>query len=365
MHSIYIIEKIDDFRKYIGQTIDAKKRWRDHKYNARCCNADIDKKKYQYITRAMAKYGIENFTFRVHEENIPQEEINAKETYWIDFYQTRKHGVGFNLAPGGNTVGFGPDHPLYGKPAHNRLFSDEQEKEMCRIYVEEKIPARKVAERFGCCQRSVFRALYKYNIPILGNHYFSKGKIYSPDTLFKKGQEPPNKIFTPEQEKEICRKYTEELMSSSEIGKIYNCGKSLISDVLNRNNIARRNAGFYSAGKPPPNKLFSIEKEKEICDKYINEKLTTTKLSEIYNCNRTTIADTLAKYNIEIKKAGFHKKGKPVWSMRRFSPEQEKEICNKYLDEKLSMGKLSQIYNCDRTTVSDVLSRNNIEKRAR
>lgn len=358
MHSIYIIEKIDDSRKYIGQTVDIQKRWCAHRRAVRHCLTDTDKTGYQYVAKAMAKYGIEKFKFSIYKENLTQEEADDIETHLIDLYQTRVYGKGFNVHPGGhNNVGCGLDHPLYGKPAHNRLLTDEQEKEICRIYVEEKIPAWKVGKKLGCKQSSVYRALGRYDIPILGNKYFSKGKTYSPETTFKKGQIPNNKFLSEEQEKEICKRYVEEKLSTKVLGKIYSCRKNAISNALIRHGIDRRNAGYYKIGKSPTNKLFSAEQEKEICDKYIKESFSTSKMAEIYHCNRTTIADILCKYNIEIRNPGFYR--------RKVSKDQEKEICDKYLSGALSTIKLGEEYNCTRRAISKILERNNIEKRAR
>ena len=44
----------------------------------------------------MRKYGIENFTFSVIEE-CSQEQLNEREIYWIEYYDTYKNGYNSTL----------------------------------------------------------------------------------------------------------------------------------------------------------------------------------------------------------------------------------------------------------------------------
>jgi len=46
----------------------------------------------------MKKYGIENFKFEIIEE-CSDEEVDTREIYWIDYYDTFKNG--YNLTRGG------------------------------------------------------------------------------------------------------------------------------------------------------------------------------------------------------------------------------------------------------------------------
>lgn len=85
---IYKITNKINKKAYIGASIDIQRRWKEHK--RMLYKADI----YD----AFKKYGIDNFTFEVV-ELCQQEELNLKEKYWINFYNTYKNG--YNMTTGG------------------------------------------------------------------------------------------------------------------------------------------------------------------------------------------------------------------------------------------------------------------------
>ena len=64
--------------------------------------------------------------------------------------------------------------------------------------------------------------------------------------------------------------------------------------MLNRYNVVARNRGFYSIGKPPPNKLFTVEIEKEqIIQEYKIIK-SHRKLADKYGVSKPTVGKILA-----------------------------------------------------------------------
>lgn len=96
---IYKIENLINGSIYIGQSIDIEKRWSTHisilnqnnHYNA-------------HLQNAWNKYGSENFKFSIVEE-CKQFELNDREIYWIDKYDSFING--YNLTHGGgNTEAF-------------------------------------------------------------------------------------------------------------------------------------------------------------------------------------------------------------------------------------------------------------------
>lgn len=92
---IYQIENIINGKIYIGQTIQKfKNRIRAHKHDA--LNA-----KYP-IQRAIAKYGFDNFTFKIICECTNQSELNLMERFFIWAYGSAIQELGYNLELGGN-----------------------------------------------------------------------------------------------------------------------------------------------------------------------------------------------------------------------------------------------------------------------
>lgn len=92
---IYMIKNLVNNKVYIGQSINIKKRFREHKYNLKN-NIHAN----HHLQNAWNKYGGENFEFIVLEyctENL----INNKEEYYISVYKTIDSKYGYNKKEGG------------------------------------------------------------------------------------------------------------------------------------------------------------------------------------------------------------------------------------------------------------------------
>ena len=97
MGIIYKITNNINDKIYIGQTIRPLHiRWQEHKKIAnQLSNSKINSPLYC----AMRKYGIDNFQIEQLEE-IPNDNLNERECYWINFYDSYKNG--YNATFGGN-----------------------------------------------------------------------------------------------------------------------------------------------------------------------------------------------------------------------------------------------------------------------
>lgn len=99
---IYLITNTINNKVYVGQTT--------HTLKERMWNY---KKEYNYplskdrpILRAMRKYGFENFSFSILEDDIQiQEELDEKERYYINKYHSLTIQNGYNVELGGNGRG--------------------------------------------------------------------------------------------------------------------------------------------------------------------------------------------------------------------------------------------------------------------
>lgn len=84
---IYKITNLLNNKCYIGQSVDIYKRWCDH-----CkCGCGMDTPKNNKLYAAMLEDGLENFTFELLEE-CPKEELNKKETFYINLYESNDYG---------------------------------------------------------------------------------------------------------------------------------------------------------------------------------------------------------------------------------------------------------------------------------
>lgn len=106
MIGIYKITNLINNKCYIGQSICIERRLLQHKSTYEI-SRDPNKPLYQ----AFKKYGLENFSFEVLEECL-KEELDNKEKYYIEKYQSLTHQNGYNIRAGGEGSN-GENHPKH------------------------------------------------------------------------------------------------------------------------------------------------------------------------------------------------------------------------------------------------------------
>ena len=90
---VYLITNNINNKKYVGITNNYKKRFGNHKCSTK-----------QIIGKAIQKYGSENFSFDVIEEDLTIEEAKEKERHYIKFYNSIRPN-GYNISDGGDYLG--------------------------------------------------------------------------------------------------------------------------------------------------------------------------------------------------------------------------------------------------------------------
>jgi len=273
MYFIYQITNKNNGKVYFGQTNNFKQRWSQHKSDAKHNRGTL------IIDRAMAKHGAENFTFEVFDCCATLEEANQLEIDVIAENDSTNKEIGYNIEAGGNNSPHSPETrqkisdglqkfyaenescrkgmPLsdewkrnisiasMGKPGTNtgktfddewrvkiskaqagkarkdlRRFSDEQEEEICRLYVDDGKAAYALGKQLGCQRNTITDILRRHHILIR-----------------RSGKSNGCNIFTLEQEKEICNLYEGGKVSRAELARKFGCGKTTIRDILLRHNI--------------------------------------------------------------------------------------------------------------------------------
>lgn len=96
MIGIYKITNISNNKCYIGQSVNIERRWMQHKETMN--NPYIDAYNRE-LYNDMRIFGLDNFLFEILEE-CSLEELNDKEKYWIQYYNSYENG--YNLTRGGN-----------------------------------------------------------------------------------------------------------------------------------------------------------------------------------------------------------------------------------------------------------------------
>lgn len=84
---IYKITEIATGKCYVGQSIDAASRWRQHIKRGLGAEAPTRNKLYP----AMKSIGVENFTFEIIEE-CSRDELDAKEDFWQEYFHALEFG---------------------------------------------------------------------------------------------------------------------------------------------------------------------------------------------------------------------------------------------------------------------------------
>ena len=98
---IYCWRNIHNGKRYIGQTINPKKRYNDHKRHLG--NYDGP----NLFGRALNKYSLmDDWEYTVIEE-VPTSQLDTREIYWIAFYDSMNPECGYNTCEGGhNSYGY-------------------------------------------------------------------------------------------------------------------------------------------------------------------------------------------------------------------------------------------------------------------
>jgi hypothetical protein len=88
---IYKITNRQTGECYVGQARDVASRWSDHAK----CGLGIDTPANNKLYQAMEKYGLWSFSWELLEE-CPQEQLNEKEKFYIDLYDSYNYGMNSN-----------------------------------------------------------------------------------------------------------------------------------------------------------------------------------------------------------------------------------------------------------------------------
>lgn len=94
---IYQILNLVNGKRYIGQSINIKHRFGNHK-----SSLNIGNHKNKYLQSSWNKYGEASFIFEII-ELIGTEELNTREIHWIEFYNSAKREYGYNGNGGGDS----------------------------------------------------------------------------------------------------------------------------------------------------------------------------------------------------------------------------------------------------------------------
>ena len=98
MNVIYAYKKNSENKiVYVGQTKNLEQR---HKTHIQYDPFNINNPEYNYpLSRGIRKYGEEAYSLIILEDNVPDEQLDEREIYWIKYYNTYFNG--YNQSTGG------------------------------------------------------------------------------------------------------------------------------------------------------------------------------------------------------------------------------------------------------------------------
>lgn len=140
MTGIYMIKNLINGKCYIGQSINIKRRFKEHKSRIlqKSCK-EYNSSLYQDIR----KFGLQNFSFEVLEE-CSKEYLNEREIFWISYYNANSPFFGYNLLEGGATTFF----------KNSRVLSEEEVEEIKKL-LRKNISQTEIARLFNVNQGTI------------------------------------------------------------------------------------------------------------------------------------------------------------------------------------------------------------------
>lgn len=110
-------------------------------------------------------------------------------------------------------------------------------------------------------------------------------------------------------------------------------------------------------------RLFTKEQEQQICNEYFSkEKPSTDTLAEKWNCDHTTISNILKRNGYKLRTRSEARKDKNYI----FIKDQEQQICDEYFsEEKPSCAILAKKWRCSASTIKNIIIKNGYILRTR
>lgn len=190
---------------YVGQTINLQDRHKQHmKYDP----FNINTHEYDYpLSRGIRKYGEEEYQLIILENNLTQEELNDRQKYWIQYYDTYFNGYN-------QTIG--------GKNPTKPIFSEEKINQVIEMLKDESYSYKDIMKKTGISMTHI----YNINTGKRRRQNNIQYPIRKSNTKGTKGLK-----FSPQE----CKKIHEEILNTKksfkQIGKEFNCNADTISDI--------------------------------------------------------------------------------------------------------------------------------------
>ncbi len=111
---------------------------------------------------------------------------------------------------------------------------------------------------------------------------------------------PKKIIFSNKDIETIGQLYMNKNRSTEDIALTFEVSPQVITRLLKEQGIKLFPRGFFNKGRVPYNKIFfSLRQEREILDMVNIKKMSSSKISKVFNCSKPTILKILQKNNVK------------------------------------------------------------------
>ena len=313
---IYKITNKINGKCYIGQSVNIEQRWREHR--ARYLSIDEENyKKPLYI--AMRKYGIKEFDFSIIEQCLP-EELNEKEIYWINYYNSLVKNNGYNIS-----LGF--------QPVHFRKINDIDFNNICQDLKNNILTINEISEKYKISLSYVYEINRGDSRPDLKEEYPLRNI-------------EGNKKITEEEFLELKQDLKNGL-PLQDIANKFNISKDYLSDI-NHGRKRKQDNENYPLHNYEEDTNLTDEQISEILNLIANTKLSLKEIGKKYNRSKSTI--TAINTGDRYRREGIEypiRKNKRVF----LKEEQILEIYNYLINSTLSLKEIREKYNIGEITL--------------
>lgn len=215
MIGIYMYENKQNHKKYIGQSTNIERRKKEHLLNP---------SPYSYFDKELKKIGENNFNFYILEECKP-EELDQKEIYWIDYYDS--YNSGYNLCKGGQSYR-GISNPL-------SKLTDKEVLQIIQLLEQHKLSNKEIGKLFSVSQNTIdginrcqyWTHLHNYTTNIRQEN-LNKEKY--PHSAFA-GENNVTSIITEEQALFIIDLLEKDKRSIAQLSRDYSISLNILYDI--------------------------------------------------------------------------------------------------------------------------------------
>ena len=231
-----------------------------------------------------------------------------------------------------------------GRIPKNKLNLDE--KEIIRLYIEEKMTPYAMSKNFGCHASTIIRVLNENNVKRFPQGFFQELKgIKNRDSSFSQ-----------------IKSLYDKCMSCKDIGNKLNRTYSFISKVLRQGGVEVKKGGLYNIGKESWRRIKNLD-ETKIIDLYENQLKGMGEIGKIIGCSSPVIANVLKRNNINTSSKRRQKLlfERGIRLAHNKKDLEELKVIDLYLNKKQGMNKIAKVFNCDSCVIKRILSERGIE----